>query len=145
MTPQSYEDVLESEGRILKTTVGTSMEPMLHMAREISVIESVSRELAPYDVILYKRASGVYVLHRIIRKTKGGYILRGDNCIDNELVKTYQIIGILRGFYRGEEYIDCDTNEEYKQYVRRMLRSYPIRYIKTVLIRAKSKILKSRR
>jgi hypothetical protein len=41
----------------------------------------VKPEIPPkkYDVIFYRRENGQYVLHRIIKIKKDGYVCRGDN------------------------------------------------------------------
>jgi signal peptidase I len=110
------EDQLEKDGFALMYSVGDSMEPMLHQRTEQLLIEKINKAPKTGDVVLYKRDSGQYVLHRIIKKKKDYYIIRGDNRYNNEKVPAYQLIGILKGFYREEKFIDCESNEEYLSY-----------------------------
>lgn len=122
------EELLERDGKILELPVGTSMWPMLKNRLDPLVIEKVSGNLKNNDVVLFKRNDGQYVLHRIVKIKEEGYIIRGDNCYDNEFVSDKQIIGVLRGFYKGERYIDCKSNFLYKMYVMVWRLSYHIRF-----------------
>jgi hypothetical protein len=80
-------------------------------------------------VVLFQRGDGQYVLHRVIAKRKDYYLIRGDNCYDNEKVYPQQIYGLLKGFYRGEEYISCTENRRYRCYVVRLRFGYPARWV----------------
>lgn len=112
------EEILASDGQILRLPVGRSMWPMLRHRRDQMIIDSITAPPRVNDVVLYKRANGQYVLHRIIKVRAEDYIIRGDNCLENEYgITDREIIGILRGFYRGERYIDCRTHLGYKCYV----------------------------
>lgn len=47
------------------------------------------------------------------------YVLCGDNQYRKEYgVQPEQILAALTGFYRGNQYIDCEKNKKYKQYVK---------------------------
>ena len=126
---KSYEEILTCEGFFLKETKGISMEPMLRQGRDQSLIRRVERELRKYDVVLFRRKNGQYVLHRIVGKRNGLFRIRGDNCMTEELVEQKQIIGILEGYYRGQTYVDCCKDLSYKAYVRKRVNTYPLRYI----------------
>ena len=124
----SIEEVLEREGRMLEMTVGYSMWPMLSTRKNPIVIEKKTRAVKVNDVVLYKRPSGKYVLHRVVKIKNGKLIIRGDNCYSNEYDITEEhIFGLLCGFYRGERYIDCNNHSGYKMYVAFWKAIYPIR------------------
>ncbi len=110
------EEQLEKDGFALMYSVGDSMEPMLHQRTEQLLIEKINKAPKQGDVVLYKRDSGQYVLHRIVKKKKDCYIIRGDNRYNNEKVPSHQLIGVLKGFYREDKFIDCENNEEYRSY-----------------------------
>ena len=58
-----------------------------------------------YDVVLYKRDNGKYILHRIIDVDSNGYVMCGDNQFIKELVrKKKQILAVMTGFYRDKKY-----------------------------------------
>ena len=48
-------------------TVGDSMEPMLRNRKDTIIIEPVHGRLKRYDLPLYRRPDGKYVLHRILQ------------------------------------------------------------------------------
>ena len=68
------EGELERSGKILQTTIGDSMEPMLQNRQNIVVIEKADGLLKKYDLPLYRRPNGKYVLHRILKVRKNDYI-----------------------------------------------------------------------
>ena len=72
----TYEEVLEKDGKLIYRNVGTSMLPLIRENRDLIIIEKKGRErLKKYDVVLYKRANGQYVLHRIIKVREADYII----------------------------------------------------------------------
>ena len=135
------EEQINQDGYVLMLSVGDSMQPMLHQRREQLLIEKIKNPLKKGDVVLYKRSSGQYVLHRIVKKKKECYIIRGDNRYINEKVYSNQIIGILNGFYRGEKYIDCQKNKLYYFYKVRWRLLYPFRFLFKTVIYGVKKIL----
>lgn len=81
------------------------------------IIEPVNRKLKRYELPLYKRANGQYVLHRILQAKEEGYVIRGDNCWTKEYpVRQEQILGVVTGFYRDNTYISV-RNPLYRLYV----------------------------
>lgn len=100
------EEVLTREGFYVSTTVGMSMWPMLRNRRDRIVLSPVGEErLSRYDLPMYRRADGKYVLHRIIAVRDGEYVIRGDNTYQKEYVKDGQIVGVVREFYRGNRHV----------------------------------------
>ncbi|KAB5607395.1 S24/S26 family peptidase [Bifidobacterium jacchi] len=68
----SIEQTLASEGVLVSTTSGRSMLPMLRNRRDTIVIRPAESArpgglLRRFDVALYRRPDGAYVLHRVIR------------------------------------------------------------------------------
>ena len=57
---------------------GNSMAPFLVHHRDTVYLSRIQRPLARGDMILYRRDSGKYVLHRIYRTGSCGYTLIGD-------------------------------------------------------------------
>lgn len=112
----TIEQELASSGRIMQTTVGDSMEPMLHNRQSIVVIERFDGLLKRNDIPLYKRRNGDYVLHRILRVREHDYIIRGDNCLRKEIVAHERVIGVMTGFYRDGVLVPM-TDRKYRRYV----------------------------
>jgi len=104
----SIESALETEGEIVTSTMGWSMYPMLRHSRDMVVIETVNRKLKKHDVPVYRLKSGKIVMHRILKITDNGYIIRGDNLLQKELnVTDDMIIGVLKSFYRNGKHYVC--------------------------------------
>lgn len=111
-------EILQNFGFALASFSGRSMYPMLRYETDKVLIEQVKRPLRKYDVVLYPDERGKFVLHRIIKIKNGKYIIRGDNNLFYEYgITDSKIIGILKGFYRGKKYIDCEKSKGYKLYV----------------------------
>ena len=104
------------------------MYPMLRDRRDTIIIRPVSGRLKKYEVPLYRRGED-YVLHRIVKVTPEGYVICGDNCLNREYqVTDREIIGVLRGFYRGDREVDMDGCG-YRLYCRFWVAVYPVRYV----------------
>ena len=125
----TFEEQLSIHGRIIYTNVGDSMLPFIKQGRDVLIIERASSALKKYDVPLYKRDSGQYVLHRIHKVRQDGYVLCGDNRAFRESgVKDGQIIGVLTGIIRGDKKIMRDSFL-FKLYAHLGCDTYFIRYI----------------
>ncbi len=97
---KKFEDVIAEQGRLVYTNVGDSMYPTI-LPRDLLVIETVKEPLKVGDVPLYKRDSGQYVLHRIYKKSRGSYVMKGDNRTGVEKgITDRHIIGVLTGVIR---------------------------------------------
>ena len=125
----SFEEELERSGKLVYTTVGVSMRPLIRQDKDISIIEKPKGRLKKYDVALYKRPTGQYVLHRVVKVLEDGYVILGDNCCSKEFnIKDSQILGVLTSLNRGGKEIDFESFG-YKLYVRLRYAHYPVRVI----------------
>ena len=79
-----FEEELEKSGKLVYTTVGVSMRPLIKQDRDISIISKPNGRLKKFDVALYKRPNGQYVLHRVVKVLENGYVILGDNCVSKE-------------------------------------------------------------
>lgn len=130
MNKSTYEQELEKNGSLIYTTVGRSMRPFLRSGEDMIVIEASKGErFHPRDVVLYRRRSGKYVLHRIMCVRKDDYILCGDNCWDLEPgIRDEQILGVLTAVIRNGKRLD--VNEPvYRAKVFAWWLFYPVRAI----------------
>lgn len=84
---------------------GTSMLPMLRQGRDSVLLSPLPKQLKKYDVVLYQRTNGAYVMHRIVAVGDTITCL-GDNQLDLEWgLRQHQMIGIVTKFYRdGREH-----------------------------------------
>lgn len=84
---------------------GVSMLPMLRQGRDTVTLSPVTGRLRKYDLPLYRREDGKYVLHRVVG------VADTYTCIgDNQYVKEYgvehrQVLAVVTSFSRdGKEY-----------------------------------------
>ena len=125
----SFEEELERSGKLVYTTVGISMNPMIKQDRDLSIIEKPKGRLKKYDVAFYKRPNGQYVLHRVVKVLDDGYVILGDNCVNKEFnIKETQILGVLVSLVRNGKEVDLNSFG-YKLYVRARYAHYPVRVI----------------
>lgn len=124
---RELKDQLEGEGFFVSTTVGMSMYPMLRNRSDRVVILPVGeKRLRRWDLPLYLRDDGKYVLHRVIAVRKDHYIIRGDNTWAKEYVRDDQILGVVSEFYRGEKHI-LTSSRLYRLYAAFWHTVYPLR------------------
>lgn len=92
---------LEQGGRAPLTVTGSSMLPMLHHRQDQVFLKPVTQPPEARAVALYRRDTGVYVLHRLIRPLKaGGYLCCGDNQWQTETIRADQLIALVDSFSR---------------------------------------------
>ncbi|MBQ7147018.1 MAG: S24/S26 family peptidase [Lachnospiraceae bacterium] len=106
----TFEEVLKRDGKLVYKNRGDSMWPFIREGRDLLLIIPAERPLKKYDIPLYRRDNGQYILHRIIGRDESGYIMRGDN----RSVKEYgitdgHIIGVLYAVLREEKEIPADS------------------------------------
>lgn len=132
-----YEQAIEKYGFFIATPIGTSMLPLLR--ERLDTVKLVApTNIKKHDVVLYMRNDKTLVLHRIIRVHKDTFTMCGDNqCILEKHIKKGQIIAVMEGFYREEEYFPC-TDKNYQKYVRKIIFKRPFKYLKHLI----KKILK---
>ena len=100
------ERLLEQGQQVQIHPQGYSMYPLFVPDRDEVILEKadVSR-LKRGDVVLYRRESGILVLHRIWKVRPDGFYMVGDNQseVEGPLLRS-QIKGILTGFIRKGKY-----------------------------------------
>ncbi len=111
MSNSTFEDVIKKQGRLVYTNVGDSMYPFIR-PRDLLVIEKAEKPLKKYDVPLYKRDSGKYVLHRIIKVKNGEYRICGDNrpFVERGITDKH-IIGVLTEIIREGQTISVYSSD----------------------------------
>lgn len=137
------ERILKEEKIYIGKTSGDSMFPMIMAEQDKVIIVPPNFPLKKYDVPVYKRF-GHYTMHRIVKVTKKGYVICGDNRTHLERdITDEDIIGVLSAFYHKGKFIKC-TDDEYLRYAKKVCRRLPFKIankkIKTFLKRAYIKI-----
>ena len=95
------EEILLEKNKLINAPVGVSMLPLLRPNRDVVILEN---NLKPeiYDVVLYKRDNGKYILHRIIDVDSNGYVMCGDCLLYTSLKFLINIILSLFAIYQGQ-------------------------------------------
>lgn len=127
MNKSTFEEEIEKSGKIIYINVGDSMMPFIKQGRDVLVISRVEGRLKRYDVPLYKRDSGQYVLHRILKVRENDYVICGDNRCSREYgITDRHIIGVLTGIIRDGREIPV-TDRKYRIYVHLWCDFFPVR------------------
>ena len=107
---------------------GVSMLPMLRQGVDSVVISKAPEQLKKYDLPLYQRENGQYVLHRIV-ETGDTYTCMGDNQFVKEYgVRQDQIIAVVTAFYRDERKYKTE-DLRYQMYCRLWYHSRHFRHL----------------
>ena len=113
---KTIEEEINENGKLVFTNVGTSMKPLIKQDRDILIIEKTNGKLKKYDIPLYKRKDGQYVLHRILNVSNDEYVICGDNCYIKEYgITDSNIIGVLTAIVRKGKQVKT-TDFKYKLY-----------------------------
>lgn len=127
MNKSTFEEEIRRNGTIIYTNVGDSMMPFIRQGRDVLVISRTEGRLKRYDVPLYKRDSGQYVLHRILKVRENDYVICGDNRWNREYgITDRHIIGVLTGVIRDGKEIPV-TDRKYRIYVHLWCDFFPVR------------------
>lgn len=107
---------------------GTSMLPLIRQGIDFVELSALPDKLKKYDLPLYQRPDGQYVLHRIV-KAEDTYTCIGDNQYRLEIGVTHdQLIAVVTAIYRGEKRIPV-TAFSYKAYCRFWHWTRPLRHL----------------
>ena len=92
-----------AEGRNIRFSPrGVSMLPMLRQGIDRVVFSPLPEKLKKYDLPLYQRKDGQFVLHRVVEAGES-YTCIGDNQFVLERgLRHEQMIALVTAFYRGE-------------------------------------------
>lgn len=105
---------------------GTSMLPMLRQGKDQVVLSPLPERLKKYDLPLYRRQNGQYVLHRVV-EAGDTYTCLGDNQFDPEPgLRPDQMIALVTAFTRDGREIPV-TALSYRLYCRIWYASNPLR------------------
>lgn len=122
-------EALQNGGEVIFTITGSSMLPLLHHRRDrVCLVKAGAKTLKKYDMPLFIRENGKYILHRIVAVKTDGLVIVGDN----QHLKEYpvfpsQVLGVVKGFWRNGKYIPCD-HFWYRVYCRLWVLGYPARW-----------------
>ncbi len=137
----AIDEVLASGGEFHLSPKGTSMLPLLVQERDTVVLKRNSNKPAKkHEIAFYRRASGQFVLHRVMNIEKDGtYTMCGDNQITLERgIRREQIIGYVAAIYRKGKRVKME-NTAHLMYVFWWTKM-PVRRFALLFVRAKYKL-----
>lgn len=93
-------EVLEEAESVPLVISGGSMAPFLVHGRDTVYLSKIRRPLKKGDMILFRRDSGAYILHRILKAENGMYTLVGDAQAWTEAVRHDQAKALVTAVRR---------------------------------------------
>ena len=129
-----FQERLAAGQTVRFSPMGVSMLPMLREGRDSVVLSPAPERLRKYDLPLYRRDNGAYVLHRVTAVGET-YTCIGDNQFVSEPgIRHDQIIAVVTQFRRkGREH--SVTEPGYRLYCILWHHSRPIRHFCRRLLR----------
>ena len=128
-------EFVEQGKEVVFTAKGHSMRPLLRSDKDQVILKACNPDaLGDGEVILYRRDSGGYVIHRIVSRNKNGtYNLMGDSQTQLERgIRPNQILAVACGFIIKNREI-ASSGKKYTRYVSFWSRSKTIRRLYIVL------------
>lgn len=122
----SMQTAIAEIGFVVRPVVGTSMMPLLNQNADTVRLVQAPERLKKYDIPLYVRPSGEYVLHRIVKVCDGYYVIRGDNTNYTEIVPFDWVIALADGCSKNGVWHSFDE-PEMMRYAIRTVRFWYIR------------------
>ena len=108
-------EIISSGGSFRLFPKGISMLPTIKQGED-SVELAAPKRLKKYDIVLYKRPNGQFVIHRIMKMKNDEVWLCGDNQVAlEEGINTEDILAKVIGIYK-EEKLFKNTDFSYKLY-----------------------------
>lgn len=103
------EEVIRFNGKIRLTVTGMSMYPLLRNRLDSVLLKKVD-DIRKYDIVLYTRQDGSYVLHRVVKiKEKTVDIIGDGERRIEENVPKEKIIAVVDQVKRGKRIIDVNS------------------------------------
>ncbi len=105
------EEVILGGGKFSFVPSGNSMKPFIRPGKDsVNVVKA--DELKKYDIVLYRRVSGQFVLHRIVNVDNNHYVMCGDNQWTKEHdITSDMIVAKVSEIVRGDKVILCSSKK----------------------------------
>lgn len=123
-----FQERLRSGQKVRFAPRGISMLPMLRQGIDSVVLSPVPEKLHKYDLPLYLRPDGKYILHRVVKVGEDSYTCIGDNLFQYEYdIRHDCMLALVTSFYRGEKEYSV-TDWRYRLYCRIWHYTRPLRH-----------------
>lgn len=132
MAKLTIEQSMAENGFHLATVKGDSMMPLLREGKDLVKVVPVSERLKVNDIALFKRPTGEYVLHRVVKVKNNCYVICGDNRFLREDIPFDWIVGKAESVFIDDEEIKMDSERQQK-YADKIRKTYWARRIKRKL------------
>ena len=126
MATHTFEDVLARSGTVAFPVRGVSMRPLIKAGRDAVLVSAKDGRLERFDVGLFRRDNGEYVLHRVMSVQDGEYLFNGDSQTFTERVREDQVLGSMEGLTRKGRPVDLE-GLPYRTYVALWCGLFPVR------------------
>lgn len=121
---------------------GRSMLPLIREGKDSVILSPKPEKLKKYDIPLYTRADGKYVLHRVVSVRNGAYVMCGDNQFTLEQGITHErVIAVVSAIRRGGKLFSVN-HPIYRAYAVIWCVSRPARYFAFRVFRKIKRIMK---
>ena len=132
-------EVLDSGGEFTFGPQGVSMMPLIRQGLDKVVLVKAD-SFKKGDAVFYRRDNGQFVLHRIVKVKKDGYVMCGDNQYDLEYgITDRHILAKMKAVIRDGVTVD-DSNKKYRKYVKGLARRRFKKRVRIFLGKTKAKI-----
>jgi len=104
-------ELIQNNQKATVTVTGNSMSPFLKEIRDRVELSATSfNEIKRGDIVLIRRKTGYYVMHRVYKKEKDCFFMVGDaqEWIEGPLYPD-QLIAIVKRVWRKNREISCDN------------------------------------
>lgn len=108
------------------TVTGNSMYPTLRDRLDSVTLTRPESPPGKHDLILFRRDSGEYILHRIVKVTPEGYLCCGDNQWETEPVQPDQVLALVTHIVRSGRFFHSG-DPRYQRWVRIWTALLPVR------------------
>lgn len=134
-------EVIESGGEFTFYPHGTSMLPLIRQGED-QVVLVEPKDIKVGDIVFYRRNDGHFVLHRLVKITKGQYVMCGDNqyLLEHGITDKH-ILAKVKEIVRDGKIID-ETIPQYKRYIKKLSFIRFKKRTRNFLSRIKRKIFK---
>lgn len=124
----AMEETLAAGGTVKLPITGTSMLPLLVAGRDTVILKKADLPLKLFDLPLYRRKDGAFVLHRVVAVEQNGtYTMCGDNqWVKEPGIAGEQIIGVVEAVERKGKLLPVQSFR-YRAYVRFWHTLLPVR------------------
>lgn len=103
------EDLLALGKSVKITVTGNSMYPFLRSGKDcVELVRTDCKLIRPDDIVMIRRQSGEYILHRVCKVDAQSFFIRGDAQFFVEgPIYPQQLMAQATAVWRGQRRIDC--------------------------------------